>query len=69
MATPNKEMGQKLPSYNCRSTGWLAWYEITKESKPWGIFSLLISTAWGTCMDSTACPMLAVSGVTSFKDA
>ena len=30
----NNKIGAKLLSYSCRSAGWLAWYEITKYSRP-----------------------------------
>jgi len=31
---PKRKIGQKLPSHNCGSTGWLAEYGIAEDSKP-----------------------------------
>ena len=57
LSMPNKEIGEKLPFYSYGSTGWFAWYSITKGSKLEEanvLSTLLVSLPWGICTEIPA---------------
>ena len=63
-----KEIGQKLLSYNCRSTDWSAKYEIAEDSKSWDTYVLLIYIVWETSISLITVTVLAKSFTPFFKD-
>jgi len=51
----NNKIGANLPSYSCRSAGWLAWYGITKYSRSRKDNMLLMSMLWGIYIGLPLC--------------
>ena len=46
LSIPNEKIRVKLLFYNCGSASWLAWYGMTKGSKPREDNVLLVSVLW-----------------------
>lgn len=63
-----REIKQKLLFYNCGSAGWLTEYWIAKDSKPWGVYVLLITVLWEFNMDLVVLAIFAESFFSSFKN-
>jgi len=57
----NNEIRVKLLSHSCGTVGWLAWYRITKNSRPREDNMLLMSVLWGMYTELSVCSKSAVS--------